>query len=101
VIARILLLELLAPILAGALAAGCTHTVTVPERVSVEVPTPCVLMENVPPRPQLRTESDLMNMPRGERTLATWSERAKLEAYSIELEAIATGCSRLSAPAPP
>jgi hypothetical protein len=88
-------------IAAAVVLASCAHTVTVPERVSVEVPVPCIPPADVPQRPQLRTETDLMNMPRGERTLATWSERAKLEAYSIELEAIAQGCSRLGEPRPP
>lgn len=95
---RHLLLSLL--VVAGALA-GCATRVSVPERVSVPVPTPCVEPVDLPHRPTLRSETDLLNMPRGLRTLATWSERAKLEAYAAQLEAIATGCSRIPPARPP
>jgi hypothetical protein len=84
-----------AAFLVAFLLGGCAGGVTVPERVSVPVPVPCVDPQDVPPRPSLRSETDLMSLPRGTRTLATWSERAKLEAYALQLEAIAQGCSRL------
>jgi hypothetical protein len=68
--------------------------VKVPERVNVEVPVPCVKPADVPARPQLRTEADLMAMDRYRRTLAVWSDWLKLQVYAAKLEAIATGCSR-------
>jgi hypothetical protein len=80
--------------------AACSSAVQVPERVSVEVPVACVSAADVPPRPPLRTEADLMAMDRYRRTLAAWSDLKSLEAYSAKLEAIAQGCSRIPARPP-
>jgi hypothetical protein len=88
-------LLLLAVLLACGALAACSSAVKVPERVNVEVPVPCVKPADVPARPQLRSESDLMAMDRYRRTLALWSDWLKLQIYTAKLEAIATGCSRL------
>jgi hypothetical protein len=89
-------LLLLAVLAAGTVAiASCATDVQIPEKVTVEVPVACVKPEDVPARPQIRSESDLMNMPRGLRTIAAWSDKVKLEAYAAELAAIVTGCSRI------
>jgi hypothetical protein len=93
--ARILLLCGLAT--GCAALAACSSAVQVPERVSVEVPVACVSAADVPPRPAVRTEADLMAMDRYRRTLAAWSDLKSLEAYSAKLEAIAQGCSRIPA----
>lgn len=95
--ARLYLL-LLAVLVACVGAPGCTSTVQVPERVNVQVPVPCVKPEGKPIRPDLRTEADLFNMPRGLRTLAAWADYLKLAIYAHELEAVVEGCSRLRTP---
>lgn len=79
---------------AGSVAlASCKSTIEAPDRVSIEVAVPCV--KRAPERPVFRTEADLMNMPRGLRTLAVWSDLHKAEAYIAELEAVVEGCSRI------
>jgi hypothetical protein len=96
--ARILLLVGLAMSCAALVA--CSSPVQVPERVEVEVPVACVSVSDVPPRPPVRSEADLMAMDRYRRTLAAWSDLKSLEAYSAQLEAIAEGCSRIPARPP-
>jgi hypothetical protein len=101
-VARLNLLLLAVRVVFTAALASCTSGPQIPEHVSIEVPVPCVSADLVPPRPQLRTEADLMAMDRYRRTLAAWSDLKKLEIYAAELEAIAQGCSRLPpATAPP
>ena len=95
------LLPLSGAVMTLALAPGCAPDLKVPEKVDVEVPVACVRPEDVPARPALRTEADLMAMDRYRRTLAAWSDLRKLEAYAAELEAIAAGCSRIPAAIPP
>jgi len=80
----------------GALA-GCATQLQVPEKVNVPVPVACVDPKDVPPRPQLRTQDDLMGMDRYRRTLAAWSDLVKLWAYTTQLESIAAGCSKIPA----
>lgn len=97
---RAVLLLLLAVSSAAVALASCSSApaaVRVPERVAIEVPVPCVRPQDLPQRPQVRSEVDLMAMDRYRRTLAAWSDLKKLEAYAAELEAIAAGCSRLPA----
>lgn len=98
---RRFLLLLWGPVAIAAALAACAPVVRVPERVSVEVPVPCVRLEDVPARPQVRSEADLMAMDRYRRTLAAWSDLKQLEAYAGELEAIAAGCSRIAEQPPP
>lgn len=95
-IARRLLLLCVA-VLAAALATGCSTVpeIAVPEKVLVQVPVPCVHPDSRPQRPATRTEDDLLNMDTYGRTLATWSDLARLRAYAGELEAVVEGCSRL------
>lgn len=69
--------------------------VEVPETVSVEVPIACVGPEDVPERPALRTESDLMAMDTYRRTLSAWQDLKRWEIYGAQLEAIAEACSRI------
>lgn len=91
--------SLAACVLAAALlSSGCSSIpeVKVPERVLVQVPVPCVAPADVPQRPAVRTEDDLMAMDTYRRTLAAWSDLTRLRGYSAELEAVVEGCSRLS-----
>jgi hypothetical protein len=83
-----------------ALAAGCAPAVRIPEEVKLEVPVACIRPEDVPQRPRLRSEADLLAMDRYRRTLAAWSDLKRLERYAAELEAIAAGCSRIPSSPP-
>ena len=100
-IARTTLL-LVAAAAALALASGCSSTpeIAVPERVLVQVPVPCVQPDSRPQRPATRTEDDLLRMDTYGRTLAAWSDLARLRAYAGELEAVVEGCSRIPAAKP-
>lgn len=84
-------------LVALALAAGCASspTVDVPKTVNVQVPVPCIDPADVPQRPALRTEDDLMAMDTYRRTLAAWSDLTRLRGYAAELEAVVQGCSRI------
>ncbi len=86
-------------LVALALAAGCKSLpeIKVPETVKVRVPVPCIAPADVPQRPTLRTEADLMAMDTYRRTLAAWSDLKRYEAYAAELEAVVQGCSRIPA----
>ena len=90
---------LLAWLAAAAALASCgtplPPPVEVPKVVKVPVPTPCVDRATRPQRPTLRTEAELMRMPRGLRTLAAWSDLKAYEAYTAQLEAVVEGCSRI------
>lgn len=88
---RVILL-LLVTFVAVVLSVGCS-SFTVPEKVNVEVAVPCV--REMPAKPQVRSEAELLAMPRYARTLASWSDRLALLVYSRELEAVLGGCSRL------
>lgn len=86
-------LLLLAVLVAAAVAlAACT---TIPEQVKVPVPVACIAAADVPEKPATRSEADLLNMPRGLRTLAAWADLWKLHIYTARLEALVEGCSRL------
>lgn len=90
---NLLLLAVLAAV--AALASGCATDLKIPEKVSINVPVPCIKPEDLPQRPALRTEDELMAMDRYQRTLALQSDWKKLQAYRAELEAIAAGCSKI------
>jgi hypothetical protein len=89
-----LYLLLLAVLVASVALAACS-SVEIPKEVKVSVPVACIEPAKVPPPPAVRSEADLLNMPRGLRTLAAWADLKKLEIYSAELEAIVAGCSRI------
>lgn len=71
------------------------QTVEVPKEVKVPVPVACIDPKDVPERPQLRTEADLMAMDTYRRTLAAWQDLKRWEAYGAQLEVIAQSCSRI------
>lgn len=91
-------LLLLASVAGAAALAACSSTVEIPKEVKVPVPIACIDQAKRPVPPAVRTEADLLNMPRGLRTLAAWSDLKKLEIYSAELAALVEGCSRIPRP---
>lgn len=92
-------LLLLVALVAAVPSASCTPVIKVPERVNVEVPVPCV--KEKPARPDdIYTAEQLLELPRGVRTVATWLNMLKLWMYAAELEAVVEGCSRIPQPAP-
>lgn len=89
-------------LVATALVAGCQSmpSVDVPKEVKVQVPVPCIAPADVPQRPAVRIEDDLMAMDTYRRTLAAWSDLTRLRGYAGELEAVVQGCSRIPAASP-
>lgn len=89
-------LLLLAFVVALALGA-CTSTIEVPKEVKVPTPVPCVADDKRPQRPDpvLRSIDDLLGMDRYRRTIASWSDLLRAEAYIAELEAVVDGCSKI------
>lgn len=74
---------------------GCASNLpSVPKQVSVATPVACVNGE-LPKRPRLRTQTELFAMDRYTRTIAVWMDRAALDAYAAELEAVLAGCRAL------
>lgn len=88
-------LLLLVALAAAVPLASCTSPIKVPERVSIEVAVPCV--REKPERPEVYTPEQLLEMPRGVRTIAAWVNMLKLGIYAAELEAVVEGCSRIQA----
>lgn len=84
-------------LVAALLLAGCSGLpeVQVPREVRVQVPVPCIAPEARPERPAVQSEDDLMALDTYRRTLAAWAILMRLKAYSVELEALVEGCSRL------
>ena len=93
---RLLLLLPAAAVSALVLLTACaTNQVEIPKTVNVQVPVACVKPEDLPAKPVVRTEAELLAMDRYTRTLAAWSDLKKLEVYSAELEVVAAGCSKI------
>ena len=78
--------------LLAALLGGCATT-GVPHEVKVPVPTPCIKPNDIPDRPPLMGEDDLMKLDRNKRTLETWSEYLQLRYYADQLRALLKSCS--------
>lgn len=97
-----LLLARVGAVVAVVLATGCAElpTITVPERVNVEVPTPCVPPGGMPEKPVLTPEADLMAMDTYRRTLTVWRDLKRLEAYSAKQDAVLEQCRRLPGSSP-
>lgn len=80
---------------ACALILGCAPAVQVPEQVRIEVAVRCVDPAKIPPRPPVRSESDLLAMDRFRRTLAVWQDMRRWEAHAEQLAALVAGCAAL------
>lgn len=75
-------------------ACAANEPVKLPERVNVPVPVACVDRKDVPERPALRTDGELMALDRYKRTLAMWEERRMREEYEKKQAAIIESCTR-------
>ena len=80
-----------ASFLLAALLGGCASTM--PTQVEVPVATPCIKQRDIPDRPPLPSEEDLLKMDRHKRTLETWDEMLQLRYYSDELRALLNSCT--------
>ena len=80
-----------ASFLLAALLGGCATTM--PSQVEVPVATPCVKQNDIPDRPPLPSEDDLMKLDRNKRTLETWDEMLQLRYYSDQLRALLQACT--------
>lgn len=73
-----------------ALLAGCAGGPTIPERVEIPVPVPC--LASAPERPALRADDEIKGMDDYRATAALLAERRKLQGYVKTLEAAVEGC---------
>lgn len=90
--------------LAAALAlAGCggLGRVEIPKEVPVPTPVSCIRPEDVPARPVVRTDAELLELDTYRFTHALWAAYQRFKAYAGELEPIAQGCSRIPPATPP
>lgn len=86
----------LLPSIVALVVSGCASDVArVPDTVRVEVAARCVDPLKIPPRPQVRSVTDLMAMPRFQRTLAAWQDLRRWEVYADQLAALVAGCASL------
>lgn len=74
---------------------GCQSLPEVPRETRVPTPVPCIAPADVPQRPALRTQAELLSLDSHRRTHAAWSDLTRLRAYVGELEAVVHGCSRI------
>ena len=72
------------------LLAGCG---SVPP-ASIPVAVSCVQLDQLPQRPEVRSEVTLMSMNRYHRTLAVWEERLLVIDYADTLRAMLLECAR-------
>lgn len=77
------------PVLALGLA-GCGATV--PQRVEVPVPVPCIRADQVPQRPALSTDTLRPDASVYDKARAALAERQQLRGYVEELEAVLEAC---------
>lgn len=75
--------------------------VRVPREIPVPTPVPCISPEDVPQRPALRSDDELLALDDYRFVHALWAAYARLQGYAGALEAIARGCSRIPAAEPP
>jgi hypothetical protein len=74
------------------LLAGCGATL--PERVEIPVPVPCLRADQVPQKPMLATEQLKAGASVHEKTKAVLAENRQLRGYAVELEAVLGECAK-------
>lgn len=71
--------------------AGCASQQTaVPVRVQVSVP--CLTQDQLPAKPQISADADLLKLSDGDLVLTIAGERIALRSYAGELEAVMSAC---------
>jgi len=75
---------------------GCAsrETIKLPEKVYITVTKACLDRKDVPVRPMLREDVELLAMDRYKRTIAMWDERRAREEYEKKQAAILEACTR-------
>jgi len=77
--------------LIGIILIGCTSAPTVPERVLVPTPVPC-LSAPPPAPPETRSEAEILSMDDYAATMQAWIERLSLKAYAAKADALLQAC---------
>jgi hypothetical protein len=78
---------------------GCaSQGVTIPREVRVQVPVPCVAPTDVPQRPELMSDGEMLALDSYRAIWALWGDRLERQGYEAKLEAVVQGCSRLPSP---
>jgi hypothetical protein len=78
---------------------GCaSQGVTIPREVRVQVPVPCIAPADVPQRPELMSDGEMLALDSYRATWALWGDRLERQGYEAKLEAVVEGCSRLPSP---
>lgn len=102
---RPLLLLLPAAVVVALTLTGCSSvpTIKVPREIAVPTPVPCVGPADVPKRPSLRADDEILALDDYRALHALWATLGRLRAYAGELEIVAQRCSLLPAsePRPP
>lgn len=75
--------------------------VQIPEKVSVSTPVACIDPADVPTRPELRPDDELLALDDYRFPHAVWAAYQRVKAYANELEPIAQGCSKIPPATPP
>jgi hypothetical protein len=94
---RPLLLLLPAAVVVALTLTGCSSVprIEVPREVAVPVPVACVGTADVPRRPALRTDDEILGLDDYRSVHALWAAYGRLQAYVAELEIIARRCSEI------
>ena len=75
------------------LLAGCAATPTaIP--IKIQVPVPCLTTNDLPIRPQISSDADLLKMADGDLILSVAADRIALRAYAGEMDAVIQACIR-------
>lgn len=76
------------------LLSGCANTQPVPQKVFINVPTPCIKAENVPAVPATLTDAELSKQGDFDLVITLATERIALRQYAKEAAAVITSCTR-------
>ena len=74
------------------LLAGCQTALPVPREVKIPIPVPCVDARDVPAKPPITTDAELLRLDDYSFTLTIWLDRRMLQQYSDLQAALLIGC---------
>ena len=72
---------------------GFATRVEIPKEVKVIVAVPCVKKSDLPTRPELRSDDEILALDRFKRTIAMWGERLDREDYEAKMAAVLAACA--------